>query len=252
MRSSWLLRTGGFGAVALLLAGCGGSSSAASGTSASSSAATSSAASSSAAPTAEAPPAADRLQAVLVQQADVPAGWTGEAYTPDPSDAQQQAAFLQCAGGRDTSPDQVSEQHSPDFSAESGAGVSSQATSYKTQQDVDDDVALLTGPKASTCFQDQAKSALSGASLPPGATLSNASIAITPGAAGGPANVVATGTGRLLLSISGQKMPLYLGVSFITARMTEVEVDFFSLGSPVDPALMSSVTRTVATRAAGL
>ena len=88
------------------------------------------------------------------------------------------------------------------------------------------------------------------ASLPPGGTIESASIKIAPGSAGGPANVVATGTGTVKVGMNGQQVPVYLTVTFITGPLIEAEVDAENVGTPVPASVVNPLVATVATRAA--
>lgn len=233
-------------AVAALVAGCGPSTASHNATATGSSSAVSSAASTSP------PPSAPQLQTALVQASDLPTGWTSEPHQADPGTVAGQAAFLQCVGARDTTPDQVTEQDSPDFSSPTNDGVSSTATSFRSQQDITDDVAALNNPKVSTCFEAEARTLFTSGGLPPGAMIGTPQITITPGNNGGPNNVVAVGTGTVPLTVSGQRVTLYFGVAFITGRMTESEVDTISVGQPLPATLLQQLTKAVATRTAAL
>ncbi|HET8583032.1 MAG TPA: hypothetical protein VFL65_07245, partial [Jatrophihabitans sp.] len=93
------------------------------------------------------PPGKAALAKIVLQQADLPAGWTTSPHESDPSDAAAQAAFLRCAGGRDTQPDRAAKVDSPDFDLDD-ASVMSSASSFKTQSAVEADVAVLKSAKA--------------------------------------------------------------------------------------------------------
>ena len=234
-------------ALAALLSGC---SSEVDGTASEATSSTGGAASSSAAD-AE-PPAADALQAAVLQPSDLPAGWTAQpADGNDENDAAGTKALLACVGGRDTSPDEVDEAEA-DFATADGSTVSSSATSYRSQQDVDDDVAIFTDPAASGCFAQAFGSLGDTSDLPPGTTVGTPQLTITPGNGGGPANVVATGTGSIPVTVSGMQITFYVDVAFITGRQTEASVGFFGIGAPVPSELQSSLVETVAGRVGAL
>jgi hypothetical protein len=243
---------GAVGAVALasVLSGCG-SSVTGTATPASGSASASSSAATSSAGTAT-PPTAAALQAAVVQPTELPAGWTGTPHQASPDEAASNAALLKCVGARDTSPDQVNDEHSPDFATSTGSSISSAATSYRSQQDIDDDVAVLTNPKVSGCFTDQMLAVLNSSGLPEGATIGAPRIQITAGSNGGPGNVVAAGTGTIPVTVDGQQITFFLNVAFITGRLTEGEVDFFGIGTPVPADLQSSLVTAVAARVGSL
>jgi hypothetical protein len=188
------------------------------------------------------------LKKIVLQPADLPAGWKGTPYHPDPRDAADQAAMVSCVGARNTDSDKVAEAHSEDF-ALGDADISSSASSYRSQSDLDTDVAILHSPKLPACYDQLVKKELGG-SLSAGATIDSASIKIMPGSAGGPANVVATGTGTVKVTVSGQQVPLYVTVAFITGPLIQAEVDAENPGTPVPASVVNALVATVATRAA--
>ncbi len=222
-------------------------SSATSSSAASSPSTVSTSASTSASPTA-APPSTATLLGITLQTGDLPTTWQATPYQADPTDKSDQAALVTCAGGKDTSPDQIGEQHSPDYGLDD-ASISSEADSFKSQSDVDADVALINNPKTSACYNQLAKSEIE-PSLPSGSTVNSAAITITPGANGGPSNVVGTGTGQVNVTVQGQTATVYLNVAFITGPLIEAEVDFENIGSPVPADLQAAAIKAVATRAA--
>lgn len=156
--------------------------------------------------------------------------------------------MVSCVGARNTESDKVAEAHSDDF-ALGDASIHSSASSYRSQSDVDADVALLHSPKLSSCYDRLVKTQLA-ASLPAGTTIESESIKITPGSAGGPANVAATGTGSINVSLGGQHVPVYLTVAFITGPRIQAEVDTENVGTPVPASVVSAMVATVADRAA--
>lgn len=194
------------------------------------------------------PASLSQLKKIVLQPADLPAGWKGAPYRPGPNDSADNAALVKCAGARNTDSDKVAEAHSDDF-ALGDASISSDAASYRSQSDLDTDVAMLHSPKLSPCFEQLAKKQFA-ASLPAGSTIESASIKITPGSAGGPANVVATGTGTIKVGVNGQQVPVYLTVAFITGPLIEAQVGADNVGTPVPASVVNPLVATVATRAA--
>ncbi len=201
--------------------------------------------------TPDAPPAGTaQLTAINLTAADLPADWTSSPSDSDSDsgDDQDQAALVACVGGTNTDPDKVTEVDSPDFSM-NDADVSSSATSYKSQSDIDADVALINSPKISACYQQLLKSEV-GTSLDPGSTVDAVALNITSGSSGGPNNVVGTINGTITVTDSGQQITLYLAVAFITGPKIEAEVDFESPDQPISATLFGSLVNAVATRAA--
>jgi hypothetical protein len=180
--------------------------------------------------------------------ADLPSGWKAVPNQPDPNEAANNAALARCVGAPDTNSDKVAEAHSDDFTL-GNASISSSATSYRSQSDLDTDIAILHSPRLPLCFKQLIKKRLA-ASLPAGSTIKSASIKITPGSAGGPANIVATGTGSVKVRVNGQLVRVYLTVAFITGPLIQAEVDAENVGAPVPATVVNPLFATVATRAA--
>jgi len=201
-----------------------------------------------------------QLNGIVLRSTDLPKGWLGTPHREDPNEAANDAALAKCVGFRDIDTDQVAEANSADFVLGS-ASISSSADSFRSQSDVDSDIAMLHSPKVSTCSDQQLVKQLA-TSLPKGATIASASIKIMPGSAGGPANVVANGTGSIKVSMTSQQAAvyetaalstgevIYSTVDFITGPMIEAEVDTSSLGTPISASLVKSLVADVATRAA--
>jgi hypothetical protein len=194
------------------------------------------------------PPSAAELKKIVLQPADLPAGWKGTPYKPSADDAANQAALVKCVGGRNTDPDKVAESHSQDFE-QGNSTISSAASSYRSQSDLDADVALVHSPKISGCYEQLVKDSV-GPTMPTGTKISSVSMKITPGSGGGPANVVATGTGKIRVEASGQRVTVYINVAFITGRLVEAEVDSEGIGAPIPAASQASLVAKVAARAA--
>jgi hypothetical protein len=229
-----------------VLAACGGSSSKTISTVGGSSAPSSS--SPVASPSAT-PASLSQLQKIVLQPTDLPAGWKGTPYQPDPSEAAYDAAFAKCVGLRNTDADKVAEANSLDFDR-GDASIGSSATSYRSQSDVVADVAALHSPKYAPCLARLTKKVFA-TSLPAGATVESVSVKITPGLAGGPTNVVANGAGTIKVSVSGHQVVVYLTEAFITGPLLEADVETYNVGRPVRASLLKSLVATVANRAAG-
>jgi hypothetical protein len=196
------------------------------------------------------PPATARLTAIALQPTDLSADWVSTAYVPDPNSAAENAALARCVGGRDTYADQTGDAHSPDYSL-GNATISSDASSFQSQADIAADVAIIKSPKISGCYEQLAHAQLL-ASLPAGSTINTQSILITPGAAGGPSNVVATGVGKFNVTVGGALNDLFINVAFITGPLTEAEIDFANVGSPVPASIQAALIAKIAARAASV
>ena len=239
-RAKRLFGVGAAGCVVAVLADCGNSSPSSPSTSSGSPASSSSPAAT--------PASLSQLKKIVLQPADLPSGWKGSPYQPDPNSAAENAALTKCVGVRDTDSDKVAEADSDSFALDA-ASINSSASSYRSQSDLNTDIAALRSPKISPCFGQMMKTQLASA-LPAGSTVQSASIKITPGSAGGPANVVATGTGIVKVQVSGQQVPVYLTVAFITGPLIEAELDTENTDSPVPASVVSPLVATMAARAA--
>jgi hypothetical protein len=153
-----------------------------------------------------------------------------------------------CVGGKNTKADRTASGLSSDFSL-ADATISSSADSYKNQADLDADVAILTSPKVSSCYESLFRSQFK-TELPAGSVVKTLSIKITPGNGALPNNVVGTGTGEVVVVANGQTLKIYLNVAFITGSLIEAEVDAENVGTPFSPSLLSGVITKVAERAA--
>jgi hypothetical protein len=188
------------------------------------------------------------LLAITLQPNEIPAGYTATPYQPDPNDAADQLALVQCVGGTNTAPDQLGQQDSPNYDSD-GASISSEADSFKSQADITADVAILNSPKFGGCYEQLIKSTLGG-SLPAGSTVNSASFTLTPGSNGGPSNVDGLGTATVNVTIQGKPTTIYSNLAFITGPSIEAQVEFDNTGSPVPAAVQSALIADVATRAA--
>lgn len=191
-----------------------------------------------------------RLTAIALQPADLPAGWVGAPYVPDPNSDAENAALVSCVGGRDTSSDVTGDSNSPDYSL-GDATISSDATSFGSQADVANDTAMIKSPKMSGCYQKMAAAQVA-ASLPTGATLNSVSIVVVPGAGGGPSNVIATVAGKVSITVSGKVGIIYVNAAFIVGPLTEAEVYVTNLGAPLPTTITRPLIAKVAARAAAV
>jgi hypothetical protein len=201
---------------------------------------------------ADTPPDADSLESAVLQEGDLPSGWTGEPHEESSDGDDDTAALLECIGAEDNSADEVDEAHSPDFSSADGSGISSSATSFRSQEAIDADVAMLTDPAAPGCYADQLSVVLEDSGLPAGTTVGEPRVEFTAGNGDGPSNVVATVTGSIPVTVNGQRISFYFDVAFITGRLTEATVEFFGIGAPVAADLQETLVATVADRVAAL
>lgn len=126
--------------------------------------------------------------------------------------------------------------HSEDFTL-GNASIYSSAISFRSQRDIDDNVAMLRSPKLANCFAQLKWFGQSG------------SFKITPGSAGGPANVIANATGNVKVGEQGQ-VTFYISAAYITGPLIQADVSAVSAGPPVPVSVMRLLAAAVASRAA--
>jgi hypothetical protein len=247
----------GLGCVVAVLAGCSSSSSK---TTTSTAAGSLSSSSSTAAASPSASPAsAAQLAKIVLQPADFPsgpAGWAHTPYKPDPAGPATGftgAEFAKCAGVPNSYTEQVAEAHSGDFDKgidQGDATISSDAYSFRSQSAVDVDTAALHRAKAGPCYEREERQALAGGA-PPGGTVELVSFKLTPGSAGGPANVVATAVSTFKITSSGGTVVEgSVSIAFITGPLIELAVTTAIFEAPIPASLVDSLVAAVASRAA--
>jgi hypothetical protein len=169
-------------------------------------------------------------------------------YEPDPSDAADDAALDKCVGVTDTDSDETGEADSPDYSL-GNATISSSASTYRSQADLNTDIASVKSPKISGCLDAMFAAQLK-PTLPTGSTLDSVLITVAPHTTTEPANMVATAVGTVDITASGQKVVVYLNVAFITGPLIGAEVDFENAAQPIPAGIQSAAIAKVAARAA--
>jgi hypothetical protein len=194
------------------------------------------------------PAKADQLTALVLQPADLPAGWTGTRYQPDPTSAANNAAFASCLGVRNTSLDQVADVHSPDFSLRS-ATISSEAASYRSKGDLTSDVAALTSARYPSCLESGLRAALA-KTLPAGAAIKSVAVKATPGPGGGPSNVVGTAAAAVTITNAGLTLTIYSSTVFVVGPLIEAQLVFTNVGQAATADLQATLVKAVASRAA--
>jgi hypothetical protein len=191
------------------------------------------------------PPGQPQLQAMVLQQGDLPTGWSAKPASPPADPKAEAAAFAQCVGGPSTFSDQAAVAYSPNF-VKGTSFISSTATSFKSPADIQTNASALANPKASACYIQVVK-ARATAALPKG-TVKSVTFKITPGAGAGPANVIATATGSIVFTSAGKTLTLNNVVVFFAAPRTEAHVDFFSIGSAIPASVKTAVINKVSAR----
>jgi hypothetical protein len=190
-----------------------------------------------------------RLEKIVIQAAELTTDWKGQPYQAGANDDAIQAEWLTCVG-LSGGAHSVASAHSDDY-ALGGTSVSSSATAFRSQSDIDADVAVLRSPKASPCYEQQVKTVLA-TSMPAGYVLKSLSFTITMGSAGGPDNVVATSNGTIALTAkaTGKQVLVYETTAFITGPLTEADVQTSNVGAPLPASDVRLLVAAVALRAA--
>jgi hypothetical protein len=189
-----------------------------------------------------------QLKKIVLQAGDLPRSWKAGPAEQDSSGDSGQAQLMKCVGAKNTDEDQVATADSDDYTL-GDATISSSASSYKSQSDLDSDLALLKSPKLTPCYNKMLKQQLATA-LPNGAALGAVSVKFTPGPGSGPANVAGSGLATVSITVAGQHAKVYVNFVYLTGPLIEAEVDAESIGSPVPAAVLQSAVKAVADRAA--
>ena len=192
-------------------------------------------------------PSKATLQKVVVQQSDLPSGWKGSPPSIEASQVGNVvSAVYTCIGGTTINNKNEIEQVNGDDFTQGQNTISSSATSFKTQQEIDNRVKLLLDPKADACFTSTLKSTLG--KVVPGAKVASAQVHVVKGYPGAPSNVAASATAQLALSIAGQTEPIYLSAAFIKGTLLGATVEFLGVGSPIDASVQTKAVTDVANR----
>jgi hypothetical protein len=80
--------------------------------------------------------------------------------------------------------------------------------------------------------------------------LESVSYQITPGSAGGPGNIVATGTGTIKVSGNGKEVVKYVSLAFISGPFVKAMVLAARFDAPLPASEVTSLVAVVANRAA--
>lgn len=231
-----------FGTV-LLLAGCGGPPST------DSAPATAGETSKSTVPMASGPLSLPALQKILLQQGDLPPGWTSKPHKAVPGEAAIQKAFRKCTGTPESDAYRVAETYSRDFTY-ARATVASTAASYRVQSAPDGDIAMLRSAKFSPCSERGIRKVLATV-LPAGAKVESASIRTTPATSGTPSNVTATQSGTVKVGLNGQRVTIHTTTAYINGPLFAAAVSTLNIGEPLTPSLVRTLVASVAARAPG-
>jgi hypothetical protein len=199
------------------------------------------------------PPSVDpgRLQSTVLQPDDLPQGWSAGG-SPE-RDSGTMAAFRACLGAPTDPADRLTETFSPVFTDGATSYLYSWVGSFRSQQRVDADTALLSDVRAPDCFAEALTAGLRGKTRPGGTDVGTPRFEVTPGSGEGPSNVVATATAVVpATAASGARMTLYWQYVFLTGRSTEAVVGTGTVDAPLAADVRDRAIAAVAQRVAAL
>ena len=199
------------------------------------------------------PPDVAHLEAALPQLSDVadlPGGWSDGFGVA--TDDWTRPALTDCLGGRTTTADRLLMRGGKVLGDQYDHRVQSMVVSYRSQQVVDDDNAMLTSVAAAACFtqifEEQTRAAHPGE-----AELGPVTLTVAPDDDSGPSNVVATVSGSFTVTRpTGEVFPAYFDLVFLTGRMTEAQLILQSPGAPFPPDARERLTAAMVQRLAAL
>ena len=191
-------------------------------------------------------PSHDALAAVVLQQADVPTGYTAQPPSSSTDEEANQAKVVACVGSTSVDPAaRIEEVHSNDY-VKQPQTISSDATSYTSQDAVSALVSVIQNDKAESCFDTLLREQVAAT----GGTVDSSNITITSGNNGGPSNVVAVLQGTVKLTSQGQQATVNIVEIFIQGRQVLATVSGQATNTTVDVPSLQHAATAVAGRAA--
>jgi hypothetical protein len=184
------------------------------------------------------------LQSLVLQRADVPSGWTAKTHTEDSSSDLEDREVIACLGSNiQPNAGRIQQVHSDDYD-QGQSEITSDASSWQTAQNVQDQIGLITSPKADACFKQALEKQLASA---PGLQVT---VDIQPGAGGLPSDVVARLHAVVTYTDNGKLARLYFDTAFIAKGTVTAEVDFLGVGDQIPLGVSSGMVEAVAHRVA--
>jgi len=182
---------------------------------------------------------------IVLEQADMPAGWRGPAHTETPEERARARQIAVCMGRPDPQDTRSAIVYGPDLSLET-TQVSSIATVLKTTEDAQADLAAIRGPKYGECVMAAFKEDIQ--RQVPEATVQDTATEPLPVEAFGDASVGVRLTANLVYPDRTDK--LFADLVYITKDRSTVSVTFFSFNQPFPPTLEQSLISRVGHRIA--
>lgn len=199
------------------------------------------------------------LSDVVLQDADLPAGWTSAPHTVKGDEDTQQTKLLHCLDAPDTRPHIVGSVQSPDYVSDQGR-IASEISRYASQADVDRDAAALRQSTQQKCREKVTRASLV-KQLPDGTDITKIEVTVDTSPKGLPADAKAVVHTEIELSTEVKatvedpkpKPKLskgFVDVAYLFGRRIEATITFTSSDEPVDSDLESRVISKVGERIA--
>lgn len=192
-------------------------------------------------------PAADTATArtIVLQQADMPAGWRGAAHTEDPGEKARSRQVAACLGRPDPEATRTAIVYGPDLSMNQ-LQVSSISTVVNSTEEAKADLAAIRGAGYAECVLAAFRADLQRQA--PGATVQDAAAEALPVEAYGDASVGLRLTANLVYPDRTDR--LFADLVYVTKDRSTVSVTFFSFNQPFPPTLEQSLVSRVGNRIA--
>jgi len=186
-----------------------------------------------------------RARTIVLEQADMPAGWRGAAHTETTQERERARDISICLGRPDPETFQITRVYGPDLTMGS-MQVSSIATVLNTVEDAKADLAAVRGPKYGQClipaFRDDLRR--------------QASDARVENVASEPLQVESFGDGSVGIRLTAELVypdrteRLFADLVYITKDRSTVSATFFSFNQPFPAALEQSLISRMGNRIA--
>lgn len=186
-----------------------------------------------------------RARTIVLEQADMPAGWQGVAHTEDATERARAAQINACLGRPDPESIRSAIVYGPDFSM-GQTQVSSIATVLNTVQDATADLDAVRGPKYADCLKPAFQEDLQRQA--PDARIDAVTAAPLPVDKFGDGSVGLRLTADLIYTDHTDH--LFADLIYISKERATVSATFFSFNQPFPPSLEQSLITRMGNRVA--
>ena len=186
-----------------------------------------------------------RARTIVLQQADMPAGWRGSAHTETPQESERARDISRCLGRPDPDSFRSTRVYGPDLTL-GQAQVSSIATVLNSVEDAQADLAAVRGPKYGPCLVPVFRDDLS----------RQATDAKVENVATEPLQVESFGDGSVGIRLTADLVyadrtdRLFADLVYISKDRTTVSATFFSFAQPFPDQLKESLVSRMGHRIA--